>query len=54
MVLKIHKIKPSKAVRPVLPKDKNKPKRARRETAEVEKKPDAEGKVNIQHIDERV
>jgi len=56
MSVKINKVTPSKAVRPVLPTDKKKPKAAHPETveAEVEKKPDAEGKVNIKHIDERV
>jgi len=56
MALKINKVMPSKAVRPVLPTDKKKPKEAHRDTVEVEKKPDAEteSKVDIKHIDERV
>ena len=57
-MLKINKITPSKAIRPVSPTGKNKAKPPHSKTVEGgdkhEERPDADKDVNIKHIDERV
>ena len=57
-MLKINKITPSKAIRPVSPTGKNKARPPHSKTVEGgdkhEEKPDADKDINIKHIDERV
>jgi len=53
-MLKVNKIRPSKAIHPILPTGKNQAREPRNKTEDGKKKPDTDSKVNIKHIDERV
>ena len=54
-MLKVNKIRPSKAIHPILPTSKNQAREHSKKTEDGKKKPDTDdGKVNIKHIDERV
>jgi len=53
-MLKINKITPSKAIRPISPTGKNKAKPPHRKIEEGREKPEDDKDINIKHIDERV